>query len=107
MIILGEPNELVNIRTRKFGVISRKPLFRFDNYGMYHTTDAKILERASTHFKIIDDIENVENEDIITEEVIAIKRTCKTCGATFTNVGDFFAHAREHKRRLKDEQSSR
>ena len=106
MIILGEPNTLVSLRTKKFGEIKKKPLFRFDNNGEYRTNDANIIKKASKHFNVIDEviIESIIPEIIIEEpEVIAIKRTCKTCGATFTNVGDFFAHAREHKRSVTNE----
>lgn len=97
MIILGQPNTLVSMRTKKFGEIKKKPIFRFDDNGEYRTNDANIINKASKHFKVIDD------NEVELEEVIAIKRTCKTCGATFTNVGDFFAHAREHKRSVTNE----
>lgn len=97
MIILGQPNTLVSMRTKKFGEIKKKPIFRFDDNGEYRTNDANIINKASKHFKVIDD------NEVKLEEVIAIKRTCKTCGATFTNVGDFFAHAREHKRSVTNE----
>ena len=91
MIILGEPNQLVCIHSRRGITTRRKPSFRFDENGQFETDDPKILKRAATHFVIIES----KSE---TASTIKPVRTCKTCGAEFDNVGEFLKHMKEHKK---------
>lgn len=78
MKFYGSPNESVMTARRINRVITRIPLFTFDEKGEYETTDEKLIEKLKLHFKYD-------------------QRHCKKCDFACENQGELMSHYKTHK----------
>lgn len=109
MKFYGEPNMLVKTKKRNLfqGTVKLMPLFRFDENGMFETTDEKLINKLKLRFKYDEELSKSEKENPVVknktvgktekEEEKSILK-CKKCDFATDNMGELLAHYREHKK---------
>ena len=93
MIFKSEPNLFCRINNKYVQRATGMKGFYFDDKGEYETKNEVLIRVLSQSFKVVEEIEPVEEPEAIEETPKPIKH-CKKCDFTCTNQGDLMSHYR-------------